>query len=519
MRARAYKGLLAAITTVSAVTLPGVPATAVVSPTPVPAKSARSLPVDVLSVKRHLERFQQIAVANGGTRAAGTPGYDASAEYVAGKLRAAGYKVTLQEFDFPFFRVIGTPTLALVSPTARSYTPETDFRPMTYSGSGNVTAAVQPVDVVLPPSAEPSSTSGCEAADYVGFVRGNIALLQRGTCGFRVKAELAEAAGASGVIIFNEGQAGTGTADRRGPLNGSLGDATTHIPVVGTTFAVGQELARPGSRATLAVTAEGDPHRKTRNVIAESRWGDPGRVVMLGSHLDSVLEGPGVNDNGSGSAAVLETALQSNAAPTRNRLRFAFWGAEELGLLGSQHYVTSLSQRERSKIKLYLNFDMIASPNHVYGIYDGDDSDHVGAGAGPEGSDKIEKLFETYYATLGQPYKGTDFTGRSDYGPFIAVGIPAGGLFTGAEGVKSAEEAVTFGGQAGVAYDRCYHQACDTLANVNERALAVNTGAIATAAAVYANSPVLPGGSSAQAATAAPRRMAVVPAWENAALR
>ncbi|MFD0891653.1 PA domain-containing protein, partial [Streptosporangium algeriense] len=173
-------------------------------------------------MKRHLAAFQRIATANGGTRAAGTRGYDESAGYVADRLRAAGYQVTEQEFEFPFFRVIGTPKLTRVSPGTRSYTPETDFSPMTYSGSGNVTAAVQPVDLVLPPGAEPGSTSGCEAADFAGFVRGNIALLQRGTCGFRVKAELAEAAGASGVIIFNEGQAGTGAADRRGLLNGSL---------------------------------------------------------------------------------------------------------------------------------------------------------------------------------------------------------------------------------------------------------------------------------------------------------
>ncbi|MER7212320.1 M28 family peptidase [Streptosporangium sp. NPDC000239] len=519
MRVRAYQGLLAAITTASAVTLPGTQATAVTSPAPevtvASVASVGSPPVDVLSVKRHLEAFQRIAAANGGTRAAGTRGYDESADYVAGRLRAAGYRVTEQEFEFPFFRVIGTPKLARVSPGARSYAPQTDFVPMAYSGSGNVTAAVQPVDLVLPPSAAPGSTSGCEAADFAGFVRGNIALVQRGTCGFRVKAELAEAAGASGVIIFNEGQAGEGAADRRGPLNGSLGDTTTRVPVVGTTFAVGQELATPGSRATLSVTAEGDPHRKTRNVIAESPWGDSRRVVMLGSHLDSVPAGPGVNDNGSGSAAVLETALRAGGTPTRNRLRFAFWGAEELGLLGSQHYVAALSPGERARIRLYLNFDMIASPNFVYGIYDGDDSDHTGAGAGPAGSGEIEKLFETYYASVGQPYKGTDFTGRSDYGPFIAVDIPAGGLFTGAEGIKTAEEAATFGGEAGVAYDRCYHQACDTLANIDDRALAVNSGAIATAAAVYARSQILPGGT----ASAAPSRMNVAPAWRDAVSR
>ncbi|MEV8631037.1 M28 family metallopeptidase [Streptosporangium sp. NPDC051023] len=497
MRARAYKGLLAAIVAASAMSLP-VGSAASASTEPDPAALSKS--VKAPSVKRHLEKLQQIADANGGTRASGTPGHEASVAYVAGRLRAAGYNVTLQEFEFPFFRVIGKPVLNRVTPDAKAYASGTDFRPMTYSGSGNVTADVQAVDLVLPPTPAPSSTSGCEAADFAGFVPGNIALLQRGTCNFQVKAELAQAAGASGVIIFNEGQPGEGANDRRGLLTGTLGEPTTHIPVVGAAFAVGNELAASGTRVTLTVNAESDLHRKTRNVLAESRWGDPNKVVMLGGHLDSVAEGPGINDNGSGSAGVLETALKANLLPTRNRLRFAFWGAEELGLLGSQHYVASLSPEEKAKIKLYLNFDMIASPNFIYGIYDGDDSDHTGSPAGPPGSDKIEKLFEAYFTAVGQPYKGTDFTGRSDYGPFIAAGIPAGGLFTGAEGLKTPEEAATFGGEAGVAYDKCYHRACDTIANINDRALAVNTGAIATAAFVYAYSPVLPGGT----ATAAP---------------
>ncbi|GAA3091576.1 M28 family metallopeptidase [Streptosporangium carneum] len=498
MRARAYKGLLAAVTAVSAMGLPIVSATAARAE-PDPAAFSRT--VKAPSVKRHLEKLQQIATANGGIRASGTPGHEASVAYVAGKLRAAGYNVTLQEFEFPFFRVLGKPVLNRVAPDAKTYVSNTDFRPMTYSGSGNVTAAVQAVDLTLPPSPTPSSTSGCEASDFAGFTPGNIALLQRGTCNFQIKAELAEAAGASGVIIFNEGQPGEGPNDRRVLLGGTLNEPTTHIPVVGTTFAAGEELSAAGTKVTLTVNAESDLHRKTRNVLAESRWGDPDKVVMLGGHLDSVTEGPGINDNGSGSAGVLETALKANSLPTRNKLRFAFWGAEELNLLGSQHYVANLSAAEKAKIKLYLNFDMIASPNYVFGIYDGDDSDHTGAPAGPPGSDKIEKLFESYFKAVGQPYKGTDFTGRSDYGPFIAAGIPAGGLFTGAEGVKTPEEAATFGGEAGVAYDKCYHQACDTIANINDKALAVNTGAIATAAFVYAYSPTLPGGASAPGST------------------
>ncbi|MEU8382413.1 M28 family metallopeptidase [Streptosporangium sp. NPDC048865] len=448
--------------------------------------------IRLASLKGHLRRLQEIADANGDNRAAATPGYDASFDYVAGKLRAAGYRVTSQEFKISFFRETAVPVLKRIRP-ARAYVPGTDFRTMTYSGSGNVTAPVQGVDLVLPPSRTVESTSGCEASDFSRFVRGNIALIQRGTCSFQDKVERAQAAGASGVIIFNEGQAGTGIADRRALFGGSVNTSSVRVPVVGATFATGEELAAPGARATLTVEAESAPDRRTRNLIADSPWGDPDRIVMLGAHLDSVMMGPGVNDNGSGTAGILETALATRSLRTKNRLRFAFWGAEELGLLGSKHYVAALPRPERAKIKLYLNFDMIASPNYVFGIYDGDSSGPVAGATPPPGSGQIEKLFQAYFEAVGEPYQDAEFSGRSDYGPFIAIGIPSGGLFTGAERLKSAEEAERFGGSAGVAYDKCYHQACDTIANINDRALEVNAGAIATTAFVYAFARDLPG--------------------------
>jgi Zn-dependent M28 family amino/carboxypeptidase len=209
---------------------------------------------------------------------------------------------------------------------------------------------------------------------------------------------------------------------------------------------------------------------------------------MVGAHLDSVQRGPGIQDNGSGSAAILEVALQLAKVKPRNKLRFAWWGAEESGLLGSTAYVDGLPESERVKIALYLNFDMVGSPNHVFGIYDGDDSDAEGAGPGPLGSAQIEKVFESFYQRRGLPFKGTDFSGRSDYGPFIEIGVPAGGLFTGAEGIKTAEEAALFGGTAGQQYDPCYHLACDTFANVNLTALDVNADAVAFATLQFAMS-------------------------------
>ncbi len=205
---------------------------------------------------------------------------------------------------------------------------------------------------------------------------------------------------------------------------------------------------------------------------------------MVGAHLDSVTAGPGINDNGSGSAAILEVARMMGKTPTEQTVRFAWWGAEELGLLGSEFYVSDLQANqpaELDRISAYLNFDMVGSPNFARFIYDGDDSDGEGEGPGPEGSAALEDVFQTFYTERGLAYEGTDFSGRSDYGPFIADGvdIPSGGLFTGAEGVKTAEQQARYGGTAGVAFDPCYHQACDTYANNSNEVLEQNADAIA----------------------------------------
>jgi Zn-dependent M28 family amino/carboxypeptidase len=425
-------------------------------------------------VRAHQAALQAIADANGGTRAAGTTGYDQSVAYIVDKMSAAGYQVTLNAFAFTY---VALPLLQQLAPIAATY----EGGAFTGTGFGNVTANVTAVDIVLALPRDPV-TSGCEAADFAGFPAGNIALIQRGTCTFAIKAQNAQAAGASAVIIFNQGN----TPAREGVLEGTLGvPSGVTIPVVGASFANGVALAQAGSRAFVSVAP---PQEMTQyNVIAESRSGNPNNVVMVGAHLDSVQRGPGINDNGSGSAAILETALQMAKVKPRNKLRFAWWGGEEAGLLGSTAYVAGLNQAERDKIALYLNFDMVGSPNHVFFIYDGDNSDGVGAPAGPAGSAQIEKVFEQFYLERGIPFKGTDFSGRSDYGPFIAEGvdIPSGGLFTGAEGIKTAEEAALWGGTAGEQYDPCYHLACDTFANNNDHALDVNADAVAYATLLF----------------------------------
>jgi Zn-dependent M28 family amino/carboxypeptidase len=259
--------------------------------------------------------------------------------------------------------------------------------------------------------------------------------------------------------------------------------------VVSASFAVGDELRNNVLHGATGVTARVRvdsviEQRTTRNIIAETSGGDPNRVITVGAHLDSVARGPGINDNGSGSAGILEIAetLAAQQRDVRNKVRFIWWGAEELGLIGSNYYVAQLSPGERAKIALNLNFDMIGSPNYVRFIYDGDNSAFPvgpGSASGPQGSGEIERVFNAYFAASGLASAETPFSGRSDYGPFIAVGIPAGGLFTGAEGLKTPAEAAVFGGSAGQAYDPCYHLFCDTFANNSDAGLDEMTDAAA----------------------------------------
>ncbi|MFE2296999.1 M28 family metallopeptidase [Streptomyces sp. NPDC059445] len=206
------------------------------------------------------------------------------------------------------------------------------------------------------------------------------------------------------------------------------------------------------------------------NLIADWPGGDTGQVVMAGSHLDSVTAGPGINDNGSGSAALLETALavaRSNYQPTKH-LRFAWWGAEELGMVGSRYYVNSLTTANRSKISGYLNFDMIGSPNPGYFVYDDDPA--------------IEKTFKAYFTGIGVSTEiETEGDGRSDHAPFKNAGIAVGGLFSGADYIKTAAQAAKWGGTAGKAFDACYHSSCDTSSNINDTALNRNADALAYA--------------------------------------
>ena len=379
-----------------------------------------------------------------------------------------------------FFQ-LGPSTLEQVAPGAVTYVESVDYGLLDQSDPGDVMAAVTAVDLQL--GLGNTATSGCEAADFAGFPAGNIALLQRGTCFFQVKAENAAAAGAIGVIIFNQGN----TPERTGIFAGTLSATYAGgIPVFAATYDRGVEWAgTPGLKLHMKADVFRGP-ATSYNVLAETKGGNPNNVVMVGAHLDSVDQGPGINDNGSGSAAILETALQMRKVKPRNKVRFAWWGAEESGLVGSNYYIANLTPDELDKIALYLNFDMVGSPNYVRFVYDGSGNEF--GLAGPLGSAAVQSLFEDFYAARGLASEPTQIDFRSDYAAFFNAGIPFGGLFTGAEGIKTPAQAAVYGGTAGAQYDPCYHQACDTYANVSDEVLDLNADAIAYATLQYAMS-------------------------------
>jgi Zn-dependent M28 family amino/carboxypeptidase len=421
--------------------------------------------VTVDGVMRHLEALQRIADDNDGTRASGTEGYEQTAQYVEARLDEAGYETQRQEFDFIYEETLAE-SLKVgdqdINTIVMAYSPNTP--------EGGLTAEL----------VAPATEFGC-AADWGGVdATGKIALVSRGNCPFSEKSLAAAAAGAVAAIVYN-------SVD--GPLNGTLGGPNDgYVPISGILRSDGLALVEAMAAGPVTATLELrqiSEERKTFNILAETKTGRDDNVVMLGAHLDSVPEGAGINDNGSGSAAILETAIQlARVNKLNNKVRFAWWGAEERGLLGSWHYVDDLVENNPDELKniaTYLNFDMVASPNYIIGVYDANESTYKAPVKVPAGSAQTEAVFTDYFDSISQPWVDTEFSGRSDYQAFISNGIPASGLFTGADGTKTAKQVEMFGGTAGITYDPNYHTPGDDISNVNKEALGIMSKAIAHA--------------------------------------
>jgi hypothetical protein len=414
----------------------------------------------------HMKKFQAIADANPSpadghpSRNSGEPGYKASADYVAQVMTDAGYNVAIQQYTFTYYAYTGIPTFSQTSPTPHDYVLGDEWGPG--QSTGSVTGGtVQPAGgIVLPPTPTPSSASGCSASYFSGFVPGRIALIQRGTCFFGVKVQNAQAAGASGVIIFNEGNT---NPDRTGLLVGSLSDAAGNpiiptIPVAFTTFAVGQSLYNQAQQSapvmSLSIPAIVKPNTPDYNVIAESKGGDKNHVVVVDAHLDAIY-GAGMLDNASGSATILDIAQKMKNVNPLNKLRFIWFGGEELGLLGSSYYVNNLTSTELSHIGYDLDADVTATPNYTIGVLDPAGPDLFTGTVSSTFPNRVYKASMVardqaiaYFDSIGKNHELFSPVGTDAFS-FNTVGIPASGLLTGQDCCKNQHEVDLFGGYLG----------------------------------------------------------------------
>jgi peptidase M28-like protein/PA domain-containing protein len=417
----------------------------------------------------HMENFQAIADANPSpadghpSRNSGEPGYKASVDYVARLMEEAGYDVTIQTYKFTYFAYTAPPVFREVSPIPHDYALSDEWNPG--QSTGTATADLQPAGgIIIPPTPTSSSSSGCTAADFSGFVAGRIALIQRGGCNFGVKVLNAQAAGASGVIIFNEGNPG-----RTSVLAGSLVDAAGNpiiptIPVAFTSFDIGNGLLTQYQQAVqdgtplpvmnLSIQAIVTPNADDYNVIAESKGGDKNHVLVVDAHLDAIY-GAGMLDNASGSAAILDIAQKMKNVNPLNKVRFIWFGGEELGLLGSEYYVNNLTKTQASHIGYDLDADVFGTPNYIIGILDPAAPDFFSRTVSATFPNRVYKASQVsrdqsvdFFDAAGFNHEFLSPNGTDAFS-FNAIGIPASGLLTGQDCCKSQEEVDLFGGQLG----------------------------------------------------------------------
>lgn len=423
----------------------------------------------------HLRALQDIANANGGNRGSGTPGYDASVEYVAKALRDRGFKVTTPQFDRILNVSPGKPALTVAG---RSYQVD-QASLLVRTPPGGLTG--QPV--------RPAQPSGCAPGDYpAALPKGAIAVVDDTGCSVVDKQNSAVAKGAAALIVLSTPTGQGAPPTLFGP--GYFKQLKVPVAVVGASGA--GALARDTAPIRLVLDAE-NINITSRNVLAQTETGSPRDVVVVGAHLDSPRGDPGINDNGTGVAAVLETALQLGPlAPVNNAMRFVFWGADEDGINGAIDYVFGMDDEQLNDIAMYLDFNMLGAANAGFFTDDGDQSGPPGAGIAfgdvPDGSAGIERTLGGYLYQAGKRPADMPLNTMTDYHPFMVAGVPIGGITAGATQTKTTVQARLWGGQAGVPFDPNYHSPRDTVDAVNRGALAIMGSGAAFAVGTYAGS-------------------------------
>ncbi|MGZ5393894.1 MAG: M28 family peptidase [Mycobacterium sp.] len=425
----------------------------------------------------HLNELQKIADANGGSRANGTPGYDASVDYVAKFLKDKGFDVQTPEFEILDRSQGGNPQLTI---GGRNHSVDQASLLITTPRGGLSAVTLRPQ----------KAAAGCRAADYgTASMKGGIAVVDDTGCSIVDKQNAAVDSGAVGLLVVSAPAPGTGSpAGLFTP--GYYQQLTVPVGVIGNDA----NAALRRTTAPVKLVLDNKPvMKKARNVLAQTKSGDTNNVVMVGAHLDSAAVSPGINDDGSGVAAVLETAAAlGSSSQIKNAVRFALWGSEENSLQGATKYIRGLEAGALDEIALYLNLEMIGSPNAGYFTYDGDQSGQLNPEIPldtiPEGSAGIERTLAAYLNGAGARPADMPLTRYTDYSAFLTAGVPVGGVTAGASQRKTEVQARLWGGRAGVPYDPNYRTPRDTVDNIDRNALSVMGAAAAFAVGTYAQS-------------------------------
>jgi Zn-dependent M28 family amino/carboxypeptidase len=424
----------------------------------------------------HLQELQKIADANDGNRANGTPGYDASVDYVVQFLQGKGFDVQTPEFDVLARSEGGNPLLTI---NGRNHSVDQASLLITTPPGGLSAVTLRPQ----------KTAAGCRAADYGSTsVKGAISVVDDSGCSIVDKQNAAVDRGAVGLLVVSDPGPGGSPAGLFTP--GYYQHLTVPVGVIGNEA----NAALRRTTAPVKLVLDNKPvMKKVRNVLAQTKSGDTRNVVMVGAHLDSSARSPGINDDGSGIAAVLETAASLGASPqAKNAVRFALWGSEENALQGATKYIRGLDGGQLDEIALYLNLDMIGSPNAGFFTYDGDQSGQpnpeIPLNSIPEGSAGIERTLSSYLNSAGTRPADMPLTRYTDYNAFLTAGIPVGGLTTGGSQLKTEVQARLWGGRAGKPYDPNYRTPRDTIDNIDRNALSVMGSAAAFAVGTYAQS-------------------------------
>ncbi|HEY8167670.1 MAG TPA: M20/M25/M40 family metallo-hydrolase [Candidatus Limnocylindrales bacterium] len=451
---------------------------------PQPTTEQRSeLPPDARTVAGAIteeglaDRLAELAAvtdASTGYRSVGSPGYDAAADLVSTLLADAGWHVSDDAYEANVFVDDGGSRIEV---DGRSFASD-DVRPLVFAPSGEVDGPVVAIGSVDRPAAR--TELGCEAGDYGALPADAIVVVPPGTCFRRDQVVAAQAAGAAAFVAAYP-EAPTGSP----PRTTLIDPAGLAIPALGATGPAAEALAATAAAGgTARLVGDGrTTTAPTRSVLAELPGSEPGPVVMLGAHLDSVMDGPGMNDDGSGTAALLEIARALGGRRPRSTIRLAFWSAEEAGLIGSRHYVESLPAADREAIVAYFNADMLGSVNGYAGVYDEDGA--------PAGSEAVGALLRAAVERAGATPAEVALGGGSDHRSFIDAGVPVGGVFSGAGEPVSAAQAAGREVVAGQPADPCYHRTCDELDNVDLGLTRILATALADVAVRVAQNPEL----------------------------